>query len=156
MTIRMNTLPKELLRRLRQLMRQTTRHGHFHRRGVWLLGLAILLPSVTIAAIIPRGGDVPPAGSLIPATPPQTVLLGNTILSEVSNGLAPSPATTEPPAPNSSNRETWTEITVRKGAPLSDILKRQGSGGNEISRVIQSNPGAHVFPQVHPGQTLRV
>jgi murein DD-endopeptidase MepM/ murein hydrolase activator NlpD len=152
----MNTLPKELLRRLRQLMRQTTRHRHFHRHGVWLLGLAIFLTSVTIAAIIPRGGDVPPAGSLIPATPPQTVLLGNAIVPAVSNGLAPSPAITEPPATKSSNRETWTEITVRKGDTLSDILKRQGYDGNEISRVIQSNPGAHVFRQVHPGQTLRV
>jgi murein DD-endopeptidase MepM/ murein hydrolase activator NlpD len=152
----MNTLPKGLLRHLRQLMRQTTRHRHFHRHGVWLLGLAIFLTSVTIAAIIPRGGDVPPAGLLIPATPPQTVLLGDQVLPTTANSLAPPPAITEPPATKSSNRETWTEITVRKGDTLSDILKRQGYDGNEISRVIQSNPGAHVFRQVHPGQTLRV
>ena len=49
-----------------------------------------------------------------------------------------------------------TEVTVRKGDALSDILKRHGYDGNEISRVIQSNSEAHVFRKVHPGQTLRL
>ena len=152
----MKTLPKGLLKYIKHLTRRSTSSRHFHKRGVWLLGLAIFLTSVTIAAIMPRGGDAPPAGSLIPATPPQTVLLGNAILPAVANGLAPPPAITETPATKSSNRESWTEVTVRKGDTLSDILKRQGYDGNEISRVIQSNPEAHVFRQVHPGQTLRL
>ena len=149
-------MPKGLLRRLRQLMHQTARHRHFHRRGVWLLGMAIFLTSVTIAAIIPRGSDTPPAGSLIPATPPQTVLLGDTILPAATNGLAPPSVIAETPVMKSSNRESWTEVTVRKRDTLSDILKRLGYDGNEISHVIQSNPEARVFRQLRPGQTLRL
>src|SRR5512147_99834 len=152
----MKTLLKRLLLRLRQLMHQTTRYRHFHRRGVWLLGMAIFLTSVTIAAIVPRGSDAPPSGSLIPATPPQTVLLGDTTLPTAANGSAPPSVIAETPVMKSSNRESWTEITVRKGDTLSDILKRQGYDGNEIARVIQSSPEAHVFRQVHPGQTLRL
>src|SRR3990172_3620248 len=152
----MKTLSKELLKYIKHLTRQSTRSRHFHKRGVWLLGMAIFLTSVTIAAIIPRGDDAPPAGSLIPATPPQTVLLGSAILPDNTTGMAPSPAIAETPATKSSSRESWTEVTVRKGDTLSDILKRQGYDGNEINRVIQSNPEAHVFRQVHPGQTLRL
>src|SRR3972149_4843120 len=77
-------------------------------------------------------------------------------LTRRSTRSPPPPAITETPATKSSNRESWTEVTVRKGDTLSDILKRQGYDGNEISRVIQSNPEAHVFRQVHPGQTLRL
>jgi hypothetical protein len=56
----------------------------------------------------------------------------------------------------SSNRESWTEVTVRKRDTLSDILKRLGYDGNEISHMIQSNPEARVFRQLRPGQTLRL
>jgi murein DD-endopeptidase MepM/ murein hydrolase activator NlpD len=152
----MKTLPKGLLRRLRQLMHQTTGHRHFHRRGVWLLGMAIFLTSVTIAAIMPRGSDAPPVGSLIPATPPQTVLLGDTTLPVAMNGLAPSSVIAETPVMKSSNHESWTEVTVQKRDTLSDILKRLGYDGNEISHVIQTNPEARVFRQLRPGQTLRL
>jgi len=152
----MKTLPKGLLRRPRQLMHQAARHRHFHRRGVWLLGMAIFLTTVTIAAIIPRGSDALPAGSLIPATPPQTVLLGDTSLPTTTNGLAPPSVIAETPVMKPSDRESWTEITVRKRDTLSDILKRQGYDGNEISHVIQSNPEARVFRQLRPGQTLRL
>jgi murein DD-endopeptidase MepM/ murein hydrolase activator NlpD len=149
-------LPKGLVQRLRQLTRQTTRHGAFHRRGVWLLGMAIFLTSVTIAAIIPRGGEAPPPGSLIPAMPPQTVLLGDEIISATANVQAPPLAMTETPKTKSPGRESWIEVTVRKGDTLSDILKRLGYDGGEISRVIQATPEAQVFRQVHPGQTLRL
>ena len=97
---------KGLLKYITHLTRRSTRSRHFHKRGAWLLGMAIFLTSVTIAAIIPRGGDAPPTGSLIPATPPQTVLLGNAILPTVANGLATPPAITETPATKSSNRES--------------------------------------------------
>ena len=147
---------KGLIRRLRQLIRHATRQRHIHRRGVWLLGTAIFLTSVTIAAIIPRGDESLPPGALIPATPPQTVLLGSEILSTDTNTPAPASAPIETPEVKSSHRESWTEVTVRKGDTLSDILNRLGYDGNEISRVIQANPAAQVFRQVHPGQTLRL
>ena len=105
---------------------------------------------------MPRGADTPTAKTLLPSSPPQTVQLGDTISPVETDTVTPPIAETELSKAGSSDRGLWTEVTVRKGDTLSDILKRQGYDGNEISRVIQSNPEAHVFRQVHPGQTLRL
>ncbi len=122
---------------------------------MWLLGLAAFLTSVTIAAIIPRGGDSLPAGTLVPSTPPQTVQVGETSVPAAAGPTTDTSADTEV-SRKTPDRERWTEITIHKGDTLSDILKRAGHDSSEIHRLIQTNPDARVFRQMHPGQKLRM
>ncbi len=124
-------------------------------RGVWLLGLAAFLTSVTIAAIIPRGNDSLPANTLIPSTPPQTVQLGETPVTAATDLPTNAPAEMEA-APKTPDRERWTEVAIRRGDTLSDILQRAGHDSSDIHRLIQSNPDARVFRQMYPGQILRM
>jgi murein DD-endopeptidase MepM/ murein hydrolase activator NlpD len=127
----------------------------FHGRSAWLLGLVIFLTSVTIAAIIPRGSDSLPKNTLVPSMPPQTVMLGETMLPAAAKPTTDRPAEMEisqkPP-----DHEPWIELTIRKGDTLSDILKREGHDSNEIHRLIQTNPDARIFRQLYPGQRLRL
>jgi murein DD-endopeptidase MepM/ murein hydrolase activator NlpD len=130
-------------------------HAQLPSRGVWLLGLALFLTSVTIASIVPRGGNLPAAEALVPATPPQTVLLGDATLPPpvaITEG-AVADAQTLPEIPG---RELWTEVTIRKGDTVSAILHRNGHDSGMIYRLIQSNPEARTFRQLLPGQTLRL
>ncbi len=133
-----------------------TRSRRLPRRGVWLVGLAIFLTSVTIAAIIPRGVDTPPATTLALSAPPQTVQLGDTVLPAGAGNVKQPTFAAETPTTSLADRDVWTEITIRRGDTLSDILGRAGHDSHEISRVIQSNPEARVFRQLYPGQTLRL
>ncbi|BAV34621.1 peptidase M23 [Sulfuricaulis limicola] len=135
-------------------------HGkaHAHRlpgRSVWLLALAVFLTSVTIAAIIPRDNDTPPANALIPSTPPQTVQLGETPISPATASIEGTPADTQT-VRETPDREHWTEVTIRKGDTVSDVLNRNGHDSGMIYRLIQSNPEARTFRQLLPGQTLRL
>ena len=150
-------MPKGLLKKIASAFPLSAKaHAHrFSGRGVWLLGLAIFLTSVTIAAIIPRGSDSLPANALAPSTPPQTVQLGETGLPANANLATESPAETDAP-PTTPDRERWTEVTIRKGDTLSDILKRAGHDSSDVHRLIQSNPDARVFRQLYPGQRLRL
>lgn len=124
-------------------------------RGAWSLGLAVFLTSVTIAAIIPRASDSLPASTLVPSMPPQTIQLGETFLPTNADLPANLPAETHgfPTAPG---RERWTEVTIRRGDTLSDILKRAGHDSSDIHRLIQTNPDARVFRHMYPGQKLRL
>ncbi|MCR4301269.1 MAG: peptidoglycan DD-metalloendopeptidase family protein [Sulfuricaulis sp.] len=131
------------------------RAHRFYGRSVWLLGLAVFLTSVTIAAIIPRGSDSLPKNALIPSMPPQTVMLGNTMLPAAAKPATARPAETEI-SQKAPDRESWIDLTIRKGDTLSDILKRVGHDSGEIHRLIQANPDAHVFRQMYPGQRLRL
>lgn len=150
-------LPKKLFKQIAAALRRT-RRAHAHRlpgRGVWLLGLAVFLTSVTIAAIIPRESESLPVNALIPSTPPQTVQLGETAVPDTVTVTSNSPAEAETP-PKTSERDQWIEVTIRKGDTLSDILKHAGRDSSDIHRLIQSNPDARVFRQMYPGQRLRL
>jgi len=134
----------------------TRRHGEavtrrFASRKTWLLGSAIFITSVAIAAILPRGGDTPAPTGLKPSPPPQTVQLGETTPPDVA-----APTATTTPNASAPPTEVWTEITVRKGDTLSDILRRQGYDGAVISQVVHTNPQARTLRQLHPGETLRL
>lgn len=127
----------------------------FHSRSVWLVGLAVFITSVTIAAIIPRGSDSLPKDALVPSMPPQTVLLGETLLPAAAQPSNDKRTETEI-SQKAPAREPWIELTIRKGDTLSDILKREGHDSSEIHRLIQTNPDARVFRQLYPGQRLRL
>ncbi len=150
-------MSKKLLKQIASALRRSGRaHAHrFPGRGIWLPGLAVFLTSVTIAAIIPRESESLPVNALIPSTPPQTVQLGDTTLPATANLAAAAPAEMEAPK-TTAGREQWTEVTIRKGDTLSDILKRAGHDSNDVHRLIQTNPDARVFRQMYPGQKLRL
>lgn len=124
-------------------------------RRAWLIGLAIFLTSVTIAAIIPRGSAPPPKNALVPSMPPQTVMLGETMLPDATRPAIDRPAEMEI-SQKALDHDSWIELTIRKGDTLSDILKREGHDGSEIHRLIQTNPDARIFRQLYPGQRLRL
>ncbi|GAB4509347.1 MAG: peptidoglycan DD-metalloendopeptidase family protein [Sulfuricaulis sp.] len=150
-------MSKGLLKKITAALRRSGR-AHAHHlpgRGVWFLGLAVFLTSVTIAAIIPREGDSLPVNAMVPSMPPQTVQLGETILPANANLTTESAPENNAPT-TTPDRERWTEVTIRKGDTLSDILRREGHDSSDIHRLIQSNPDAHVFRQMHPGQKLRL
>jgi murein DD-endopeptidase MepM/ murein hydrolase activator NlpD len=149
-------VPTPWLKKIVAVLRRAGR-THAHRlpgRGVWFLGLAVFLTSVTIAAIIPRDDSALPAGAPIPSMPPQTVQLGETIVPATTNPTT-SPATSDTPA-LAPERANWTEITVRRGDTLSDVLNRHGHDGAPVFRLIQSNPEARTLRALLPGQTLRL
>ena len=149
-------MPKGLLKKVAAALRRAHR-AHAHRlpgRGVWLLGLAVFLTSVTIAAIMPRENTSLPASTLVPVTPPQTVQLGETTVPDAAV-TADAPAEMETTA-KTSERDQWIEVTIRKGDTLSNILTRAGHDSSDIHRLIQSNPDAQIFRQLQPGQKLRL
>jgi murein DD-endopeptidase MepM/ murein hydrolase activator NlpD len=128
---------------------------HLLRHGAWLLALVILLTSVTIATIMPRGADALPSNPRPPFSPPQSPSPGE-INQAVGTGTANQLTTTGESSMRPLSRGTWIDITIRKGDTLSDILEREGQDSGEISRVIASDPGARVFSLLHPGQILRL
>jgi len=133
------------------------RARYLPRHGAWLLGLAIFLTSVTIAAIMPRGVDKLPSDTLAPSPPPQTLLHPNEIIPTIDAEAVPQVAkTAESSAGPLSRRDSWIVVTIRKGDTLSDILDREGYDSVEISRVMASNPEARVLRQLHPGRILRL
>ena len=149
---------KKNIRKYISSLRRLTGKGHlrhFHSRGVWLLGLAIFLTSVTIAAIIPRETGPLPKDDLIPSMPPQTIHLGDTIVPAAAGPAAEVSAEAES-SPASPEREDWTEVTIQRGDTLSDILKRVGHDSSYIHRLIQTNPDARVLRQLYPGQRQRL
>lgn len=151
-------MPKRFLRYQKYLSRLLgpSRTKRFPWRGVWLLGLVVLLTSATIAAIIPSRVDTFPKNTQIPLAPPQTMQWGETTIPIVIDSTKQSAADSETITNEPSSHETWIAITIRKGDTLSNILKREGFDGHEISQVIQSYPEARVFRQLRPGQTLRL
>ncbi|MDH3311060.1 MAG: peptidoglycan DD-metalloendopeptidase family protein [Gammaproteobacteria bacterium] len=150
-------MTKEILNFLSSIFRPSGRKvtRHLHGLNAWLLGLAVFLTSVTIAAIIPRGSDTLPKNALVPSMPPQTVMLGETMLPAAAKPVTDEPAEIEIPQ-KMPDREPWIELTIRKGDTLSDILKREGHDSSDIHRLIQTNPDARVFRQLYPGQRLRL
>lgn len=144
---------KQLLSRIGRMRRRTSAHRLRHRK-VWLLGLAVFLTSVTIAAIIPRGDSIQ-LGANGPTTPPQIVQLGDEV-----RKIPAAPAFAADTAPSQPRPESdparWTVVSIRKGDTLSDILQREGHDGNPIYRAIHANPEARVFRQLYPGQKLRL
>ena len=88
------------------------------------------MTSVTIASIPPRVATLPPHLQEILATPPQ--ILDIAPVSRVNDdrdGLAANPARRTKITPEIASPEpTWTQITVRRGETLSQILRRVGQG----------------------------
>ncbi|MEW6330236.1 MAG: peptidoglycan DD-metalloendopeptidase family protein [Pseudomonadota bacterium] len=129
--------------------------ARFPGRGVWLLGLALFLTTVTIAAIIPRDRNTPAVSGLVPSTPPQTLQLGDAAVPPPAT-ITQDAAADAPTLPETPGRERWTEVTIRKGDTVSAILDRNGHDSGMIYRLIQTNPEARTFRNLLPGQTLRL
>ena len=102
--------------------------------------------------MLPRGDDTPAPAGRTPSPPPQIIQSGETTQPEAA---APTSAT---PAPNASASAVgaWTEVTVRRGDTLSDILQRAGCDSAEILQAVRSNPQARTLWELHPGETLRL
>jgi murein DD-endopeptidase MepM/ murein hydrolase activator NlpD len=148
---------KGLFEKITSMLRARDKaHAHrFPGRSVWILGLAVFLTSVTIAAIIPRGSETPMVEALVPSTPPQTIQLGETSIPPAAAIIESKPADART-VRETPERERWTEVTIRKGDTVSDVLNRNGHDSGMIYRLIQSNPEARTFRHLLPGQTLRL
>lgn len=146
-------LPMRILRYLKSVPRRlgTVRPGHIPQRAAWLLVLAVVLTSVTIAVIIPGYVDALPENARPSHAPVQTILLEVTSKPIEANRTEHSVAGGE-----SAAGHTWFETVVRKGDTLSSILRQQGHDDHEIGRLIQTNPEARIFRHLRPGQTLRL
>jgi murein DD-endopeptidase MepM/ murein hydrolase activator NlpD len=147
-------LPPRLIR----CLSVTRRHGdtdaprRFASRTTWLSGLVIFIASVAIAAILPRADDTPAPAGLTPSPPPRTIQSGETTRPDAAMP-ASAPAT---PNSGASPTAVWTEVTVRRGDTLSDILRREGYDSAGISQAVSANPRARTLQLLHPGETLRL
>jgi murein DD-endopeptidase MepM/ murein hydrolase activator NlpD len=132
------------------------RSRHFPRHGAWLLGLAIFLTALVIAAIMPRGVDALPSnGPVLPASSQAPSADETNQAAEPEVATRPAAAAESSTTPLS-RRGQWIDIVVRKGDTLSDILEREGHDSGEINRVMAAHPEARVFRRLYPGQTLRL
>ncbi len=156
-------MPKENSRRLARLFaraRDADVHRHRRlRRRFWLLGLAGLVASVTIASIPPRTAALPLHLQEILATPPQILDIApvsrmdndrDTPFANAARRTQITPGATSPPEP------AWTEITVRRGETLSQILRRVGQEDGALLNSLRTQPEARALYRLQPGQVLRL
>ncbi len=158
-----NRLSRKNTRRFTQIfVRVRDKDDDRHRRlrhRIWLLGLASLVTSVTIASIPPREPTLAPHLQGILATPPQ--ILDIAPVSRVGDdrdGPAANPArrikTTHdiaaPPEP------AWTEITVRRGETLSQILRRAAQEDSALLNSLRAQTEARVLYRLQLGQVLKL
>lgn len=147
--------------RLRRLLGHPT---HADRRSrlrhrVWLLGLAGFVTSVTIASMPPREADATARLQGVLATPAQIFDIApvsrledpreSAARAQTRHGDASTETASAPPA-------SWTEITVRRGETLSQILQRADAGDSALLQFVRSHPEAHPFHRLKVGQVLRL
>lgn len=118
--------------------------------------LAVVLASVTIAAIIPSQVETYPESTQTSHASIRKIVLDITSKPIEKNNTKNTEAVSKAITNASSPGLPWSETVIRKGDTLSSILKRQGHNGHEISRLIQTNPEARVFRHLRPGQTFRL
>ena len=154
---------KENARRfIRIFVRARDKNDDRHRRlrhRIWLLGAAGLVTSVTIASIPSREAALPPQLQEILAPPPQ--ILDIAPVSRV-NDNRDRPATDAvrrtkiTPDIASPSEPVWTEITVRRGETLSQILRRVGQEDSALLNSLRTQAEARALYQLQPGQVLRL
>jgi len=134
------------------------RHRRLRHR-IWLLGLAGLVTSVTIASIPSRETALPRHLQEALATPPQILDIAPVSrVHDTRDGSATNFArqikitsdVTSPPEP------AWTEITVRRGETLSQILRRVGQEDSALLSSLRTQAEARTFYQLQPGQVLKL
>ncbi len=159
---RASRLLKKYTNRLGQLLAHrdaADRHQQLRHR-VWLLGLAGFVTSVTIASIPSR--EVETASRLKErlATPPQVFDIAP--VSRLEDAIrtparsASRRAAEDVIAENAAPRMDWTEITVRRGETLSQILQRADLNESALFQFIRSHPEARPFYEIRIGQVLRL
>ncbi len=156
-----NRLLKEYANRFRRLLVRhppADRHQRLKHR-VWLLGLAGFVTSVTIASIPPREAEVAShlRGAL--ATPLQVFDIAPVSRLEDATETPARIAlhrATDDDAENTPPRPDWTEITVRRGETLSQILQRANVDAPALLQFIRSHPEARPFHEIKVGQVLRL
>lgn len=144
----------------RRFVRHQTadRHQRLKHR-VWLLGLAGFVTSVTIASIPSRETETISRLKEALATPPQVFDIAPVSrLGEMNE--TPARVTlgrdVDDDVENAPLRLDWTEITVRRGETLSQILQRANLDEPALLQFIRSHPEARPFHQIKVGQVLRL
>ncbi len=152
---------KKYANRFRRLLvrrQPASRHQRLKHR-VWLLGMAGFVTSVTIASIPPRDMETVSRLKEALATPPQVFDIApvsrlwdatETPARAATRRVADDDAESAPPRPD------WTEITVRRGETLSQILQRTNLNEPALLQFIRSHPEARPFHQIKAGQVLRL
>ncbi len=144
--------------RLRSRRHAPDRHDRIKHR-VWLLGLAGFVTSVTIASMPPREPALPSGLQDILATPPQVLDIAPVSRLDDHRDAPPAsvarrpetaPDIAAPPAPS------WTEITVRRGETLSQILQRSGVNDARLLQYVRGHTEARPFHRIKTGQVLRL
>ncbi len=153
---------KKYTNRFRHLLVQrhaADRHQRLKHR-VWLLGLAGFVTSVTIASIPPREAATTSHLKGVLATPPQVLdiapisRLGDAIETPVR--ITQRRVIDDAVAENTPPRLDWTEIAVRRGETLSQILQRANLNDPALLQFIRSHPEARPFHEIKVGQVLRL
>lgn len=156
-----NRLLKEYANRFRRLLVRhppADRHQRLKHR-VWLLGLAGFVTSVTIASIPPREAETASHLKGALATPPQMLDIApvSRLEDEPETPARGAPyRATDDDAENTAPRQDWTEITVRRGETLSQILQRANVDEPALLQFIRSHPEARPFHEIKVGQVLRL
>ena len=140
-----------------------SRHGH-GRLAVWLLSLAVLLTTVTIASIPSREAtSLQPAEGLAITHPKQilkiTGLSGNPMEYLPAQGtvsaIEPRPDTPLP-ATGQPDTDGWIHVTVRRGDTLTGILDKQGVSADDISALIMTQSQTKTLSRLRPGHKIKM
>lgn len=158
-----NSLSRKDTHRFTQIfVRARDKGADRHRRlrhRIWLLGLAGFVTSVTIASIPSRETALPPHLQEVLATPPQILDIAPVSrIDDVRDAAGNNPArqvkatsdVVPPPAP------VWTDVTVRRGETLSQILRRVDREDSALLNSLRTQAEARVLYQLQPGQVLRL
>lgn len=134
------------------------RHRRLRHR-IWLLGLAGFVTSVTIASIPSRETALPPHLQEMLATPPQ--ILDIAPVSRINDARDASAVDAARRVKITSDiasapEPAWTEITVRRGETLSQILRRVSREDSALLSSLRTQAEARTFYQLQPGQILKL
>lgn len=158
-----NSLSRKNAHRFSQIfVRSKDKDDDRHRRlrhRIWLLGLAGFVTSVTIASIPSREATLPPHLREALATPPQ--ILDIAPVSRINDARDASAVDSVRRIKITSDivsapESRWTEITVRRGETLSQILRRVGQEDSALLNSLRTQAEARTLYQLQPGQVLRL
>ena len=174
----LNTWSSRIGRTLKSAVTQRLPSGASYRsrsqrRGqghvwAWLLSLAALITTVTIASIPSRQAPaLKPINDLV-ATPPKQLLAIAGLKGNVTDYL-PTPAERMLPAGPAGNdaiseaqtlridgKEGWIYVTVRRGDTLTHILNRNNVNGNDIGALIMADSQSRTPFYLYPGHNIKL
>lgn len=153
----------KILSRLRSRIyaaHSAVRQTGLHRsRKAWLLSMAALLTTVTIASIRPSEVILPPPADMILMPPIQVVDVTDShgeVIHTVIPGYPGESMASGPSASGPTTGERWSHVRVKRGDTLGEVLAQLNLGTNDIADFARTHTEARELYRLFPGQILSI